>query len=460
MTTGVLKRDVAATFTGSVIAMLVSVANSVILARVLGPANRGLLGLALLIPTIASTFCILGQEMVNATFGGLYKDKRSSLFQQSLIITLFGTAVSVLVICLFYFWLPINKGQFGKLDPNLVWLMCLFCPIVLLFRMLSGLVRGVGQIAFAAMLGVVRTGTVLVLLVVFLVWLRGGLKTAILISAVGPLGAIACSLWILRDYVTVRPSEFSGLLFKKSLGFGTQLSLATFAGFLVYRVDQGILGYYVSIEQVGLYIVAVGLAERLKLLPNSIAMAFLPRLANDLTNRQSQVPMVFRCTMIVSAGSMLVVGILGVPMIILLFGWDYSGAIPSFLLLLPGLAAIGGSSILASDLASREKPRYSVWVGYLALGVCIILNFWLIPRIGIAGSAVASSVSYIVANMMWLYFYRHESGVAFKQMIPGGADLRYVAGTILSTIQQVLSLSIAKLRSMTWGRVENNREEL
>lgn len=455
-----LKRDVTATFAGNLIATLIAVINSVILARALGPANRGLLGLALLIPTIVSTFCILGQEMVNATFGGLYKDKRSSLFQQSLIITLSGTIVSILVICSFYFWLPINKGQFGKFEPTAVWMMCCFCPVVILFQMLYGLVRGVGRIALAAVMQIVRVAGLLILLIVFLICFGGKLKTAIFLSAIGPLAAIGFSLWVLRDYVTLRPSRFSGWLFKKSIGFGAKLSLATFAGVLIYRVDQGILGYYVSAEKVGLYVVAVGLAERLKLLPNSIAAAFLPRLANDLVNRQPQVPMVFRCTMIVSAISMIGVGLLGVPAILLLYGWDYSDAIPSFLLLLPGVAAIGGSSILASDLASREKPGYSIRVGYVALGVCIILNILLIPLIGIRGSAIASSISYIVANIMWLYFYKHESGTAWKELAPGGRDIRYVAGVVASMIRQALLLGRTRLQRMTRRSSESDRDEL
>ena len=112
------KREVTATLVSNVIGAVFSLGNAVILARVLGPAGWGLLGLALLIPAVTVTFCVLGQDMVNATFAGLYKDKRNSLFQQSLLITFFGAIIGALVICAFYFWLPVAKGQFGKLSTN------------------------------------------------------------------------------------------------------------------------------------------------------------------------------------------------------------------------------------------------------------------------------------------------------------------------------------------------------
>ncbi len=443
-----LKRDISATFAGNVVATILSLFTGVILARVLGPVNRGLLGLALLIPSIAATFCTLGQGMVNVTFAGLYKDKRSSLFQQSLIVTLFGTVISTVVICAFYFWLPIRRGQFDQLGSEIVWLSCLVAPISILSTLAITLVRGVGRITATAVIHVLQSATFLGLVGVFFVWCGGRLKTAIVLTALSPLVAIILSVWVLRDYVTLQPSRFSGWLFKKSLGFGAQISLATLAGFLIYRIDQGILAYMVPVEQVGLYVVAVGLAEKLKLLPNSISSAFLPRLVNDLSIRQAQVPMVFRCTTIVSAGSMLLVGILGAPAILVLLGRDYSGSIPAFLFLLPGVAVLGPASVISSDLLAREKPKYSVWTSYSVLTVNIILNFCLIPFMGITGAALASTISYILACCIAILFYRHESNVPLKEMIPRSKDIVYVLRALISITRQVIILGKTKLKSI------------
>jgi O-antigen/teichoic acid export membrane protein len=440
-----LKREVTVTFAGSFIGTILSLGEAVILARVLGPTDRGVLGLALLIPTIAATFCVLGQDTVNATFAGLYKDKRSSLFEQSLIIILFGSLVSTVVICAFYFWLPIKRGQFSQLTPDIIWLTCLFTPISMLSTMTISLVRGVGRITLAAVIQVVQIAALVCLLYIFLVWRGGGLKTALMLTTLSPLVAIAVSVWVLRDYITLRPSEFSGWLFKKSLGFGAQISLTAFATFLVYRLDQGILGYMVSTYQIGLYIMAVALAEKLRLLPSSIAVAFLPRLANELSSRQSQVPMVFRLTVVISVVSMLILGILGAPVILVFFGRDYSGSIPSFLLLLPGIAALGGASVLFGDLITREKPKYSIWTSYTVLIVNVILCFCLIPIMGIAGAALASTISYTLASYMAILFYQRESRVPLKEMIPRLEDVKYILSVLISSVRHIIVLGIRRL---------------
>jgi O-antigen/teichoic acid export membrane protein len=434
-----LKRDITATFISNVLGAIFSLCNAVILARVLGPADRGLLGLAMLIPTAIATFCILGQDVVNVIFAGLYKDKRSSLFEQSLIITLFGTLVSTLVIYGFFFWLPVNKGEFSKLSSEIIWLTCLISPLLMLGTMSIALVRGIGRVTAAASINFIQLAVLTCLLAIFLLWRGFGLRTTVVLMAANYLVGIALSLWTLRNYITLRPSMFSAWMFKKSLSFGGQISLATVATFLVFRIDQGILAYMVPAGQLGLYVVAVSLAERLRMLPDSIATAFLPRLANEIASRQLQVPVIFRYTTTVSVGSMLLVAIIGSPVVLLIFGKDYYGMLPSFLLLLPGIAVGSGNSVLASDLAVRGKPKYSIWTGYMALVVNVILNFVLIPFMGIAGAALASCISYVGSGALWLIFYQRESRIPLKEMIPRWKDCVYllnVCGGILKHFWQ------------------------
>lgn len=448
MNKNILKHDVAATFVGNLIAAVLFMCCAVILARKLGPANRGLLSLAMLIPYIASSFCILGQDMVNMTFAGLYRDRRSSLLQQSLIITVLGGIVSVLIIYGFYYWLPVSKGKFGQLEFDLVMWSCLITPIIILSRMLLALLRGVGKIKIAAIIHTLHIVVLLVLLFVFLVLKDYGLKTALIIMTLYPLVIVILSCWMLRDYITLKPSGFSRHFFKKSLGFGGLFSLAVFAGFVTYRVGHGILGYMVSLEQVGQYAVAVGVAEQLRLLPSSISVAFLPNLANDMAMRQSQVPVIFRYTMIISFASMLLAAIAGAPAMLLFFGWKYAGAVPAFLLILPGIASLGAASILASDLAAREKPKYSVWVGYLTLGANVIFSFVLIPLMGISGAALASSIAFIAAGILWLIFYKRESGILFRELMPRIEDFRYLLNSILAMVHKVFMLGVTKFKSM------------
>jgi O-antigen/teichoic acid export membrane protein len=432
-----LKRDILATFSANVFGTMMSLGSFVILNRILQPEGRGLLNLALLIPQTTAIFCVFGQVTVNSTYAGLYKEKRIQLFQQSILIAIFTAVISCLILFAFFFWLPIPQGEFVKLDPETIYLICFIAPAMTFSMIIVSLVRGVGRITSAAKIQAFQAITSVALLAIFLLGFKKGVKTAIIILIAEYVFAILMSFWVLRDYISLHPSHFSSSFLKKSLSFGLKISLATLAGHLIYRLDQGILAYMVSEYQIGLYAVAVSLAEKLKLLPRSISGAFLPRLANELEARQSQVPMVFRYTTIVSVVSMILIGIVGIPIILVLCGWSFAGSIPAFLLLLPGIATLGGSGILASDLIARNKPKYSIWTGWSILVINVVLNFAWIPLLGIAGAALASSVAYTLAGVLWMIFYLKESKMVFREMIPRPADVKFLWQQSIMVAQQI-----------------------
>ncbi len=433
-----LKRDVSATFLGSVVTVAFGLATAAIMARTLGREGRGLLALALFIPHIAARFCRFGQDTVNSVLAGLYKDKRPHLFQQSVLAAVAAGVVGWIVISAYFFWLPIPRGEFADVPADMVRLSVLVVPVSVFHVLTASLVRGAGRVAAAALLSVAQAVCMLAAVAVFLGWLGQGVEAALWIAVCVPLVPSLAAVWLLRDVVSLRPSAFSGEMLRRSIRMGGLVALATLAGFLVYRVDQGMLAYMATKEEVGLYVVAVGLAERLRLLPNALGTAFLPRLANELATRQRQVPLMFRTTTVLSVAAMLGVGLVGPPAIYLLFGMEFLGSIVPFLLLLPGIAALGGAAVLSSDLLAREKPKYSVWTGYSVLVLNVGLNLVLIPAIGIAGAAVASTICYASACGLRMLFYRRESGVPLRELAPRWEDVRYVWTNGWAYLRQVL----------------------
>jgi len=424
-----LRRDFAATLASNLLTALIGFGTYVIFLNVLKPEGQGLFALACFIPSIVATFCGLGQDTVNATLAGLRKEDRSGLFVQSILVTIFGAAVSVVVTGAYFFWLPIDRGQFGQLDATVVWLAALIAPVTILAANLSALVRGVGKVATSAVLQVAPPAAVLVLAVVLLVVMNLGLTAAVIVTVAGTLIGALIPLWFLREYVTLRPSAITWALARKSLAFGLQICMANFAMFLVYRVNQGIMGYmgdYVTVADIGLFAAAVGLAERLRVVPGSLGQAFLPRLANELAARQAQVPSVFRYSVVISVAAMLAMAAAGVGAILLVLRPEYRASIAPFLILLPGVAALGGASILSSDFLARGKPYYAMAVSWGNLCVNVILNLLLIPVIGIAGAALTSTICYVAALVASIIIYRRESGVRAGELVPRWADCMYV----------------------------------
>ncbi len=437
MSSGNLKQNIKTQFAGNILFSLLMAGVALLTARVLGPADRGLLRLAQLLPLILTRVFSFGLEVSAAAFPGLYPDRKPELFLHTLLLSAAGTLLSILLILLFFI-LPIPHGEFSSLTGALIGLSLLYVPAFLFAQNLMTLVRGCGQIGRSVYVQLIQTAALLAMLVICVLIGRLTVFLSLLFFTLCCLPGIGLALWYLRPILSVRWTADSGSLLKKMLHFGAQISLSNIASFLVLYLDQFMLGYMVPLDQVGQYVIAVLLAERLRLLPNTLSTTFLPHLTHDLQNRQGQVPRMFRLTLLVSVLSLIPFGGIGAPAICFLLGKQYAQAIAPFLILIIGVALIGGAQILAGDLAARQKPKYSVINSYLILATNGLLNWIMIPRLGICGAALASLLSYAVSSCMWIVYYRRESGTPLRELCVQKEDFLFLISTLIGSLKDLL----------------------
>jgi len=86
--------------------------------------------------------------------------------------------------------------------------------------------------------------------------------------------------------------------------------------------------------------------------------------------------------------------IFGKLIIRILLSRAFLGAYVPMLVLLPGVILLGLAKILFADILGRGYPQYSSIISGSSLVITIVLDLTLIPRMGITGAALASSVAY------------------------------------------------------------------
>jgi O-antigen/teichoic acid export membrane protein len=281
------------------------------------------------------------------------------------------------------------------------------------------------------------TSVMLVLSVVLVGILRLGLTWAILGYALGPVVGSAFAICTVRDQVRITTKVFSSTLLTRSLRFGMVAGMAAMANYLVYRVNQAVLGYLVSEEQIGYFGIASGIAERVMLIPASIGIALLPRLTHNLADSQQHVPRIYRISLIVSFAGAAAMAVAGVPAILFLYGPKYVSSIVPFLIMLPGIAIQGAAGVLASYLLARKKPYYGILNGAAVIAANVVLNLLLIPWLGIAGAALASVGSFGVGALAATSFYRREAKVGVLELLPRMSDVRQVWQVAMDTLRSL-----------------------
>ncbi|MCP4607832.1 MAG: hypothetical protein GY845_03850 [Planctomycetes bacterium] len=159
------------------------------------------------------------------------------------------------------------------------------------------------------------------------------------------------------------------------------------------------------------YALAVGIAEKLWILPGSIATILFPRVSSiKIQDANNLTPKVSRHTLSIMLLLALVLLLVCKPIIRIMYGFAYFPSVKPFMLLLPGIVALSVSKIFTADLAGRGKPEYGTLAALISLAVNIPLNIYLIPRWGIAGAAFASTVAYCLVTLISLIAFLKISG--------------------------------------------------
>lgn len=408
-------------------------------ARFLGPAGRGQMSLCAMAIGVGVLAGGLGGEIPIVLWSADNK-KRMEHWLSSIVLA--GTSgsifVSILWCVLYWIWHP----QFLKgITNGLAVLVLASLPASIAF--VYGLAFLTGQERFRERAGIILTNqlVVLALVVAFFIGIRPSAEAAMLASLLGILFGIFLVVRILRkhlDVSAIRLGELSYVNPALSLGFRGQLgNLATFFN---YRLDVFIVNYFLNPEQVGLYAVAVLVSESLWQVPDAAALALLPREARDWTEKNSSFTCMVSRQVFTIALTMGVALALASPILIpLVFGAKFAASVSVVWWLLPGTVALAAGKVMSAALAARGMPQYSSMFACVTLVVTVALDLILIPRLGIRGAAIASSVAYLVDAGLVAMILTRKLNVTWSSLyIPTSAEAE--------SYQKLWNRCVARLR--------------
>ena len=407
--------DTARVFGGQVIMTVIGVGTGMITARALGPHDRGLFQMLVLLPTTLSNFAKLGIAQA-----AVYSMRRRGASASAVVTNAvwFAVVLGLLMALVCYAgreWLLVRVIK-GAPESALL-PMLLLLPFVLLQVYLLGIVQAMERFQEYNFQQVVPNVLALIGMAVVLLWLHGGLLGAVLTQ-----GAIVVfvTVWLAWRVHRLAPIgwRFDHELGREMLAFGGKSYVQTLAATLHLRIDQYMIGYLLDPTQVGLYAVAVNLTNLLLRVPDALGTVLFPRLAGASEERAHiATAEVSRLTIgIVLLGCLgfVVFGPFAIP---LLFGAKFHGAVAPMLVLLPGIVMMSLYLILSRNFTSRNRQQINIVAAGLALSINIGSNLWFIPHYGIVGAAASSCISYGVAALVLLVAFLRESGVSLPSVV-------------------------------------------
>jgi O-antigen/teichoic acid export membrane protein len=420
---GAFARNVAATFSIQALALLLTVAYTAVLGRWLGSEGKGILELVVLVPSLLGLFLSGGLGPANTYFASSGGADVPTLASNSVSFVLIATLLGFGII-----WLSVATGWNEKLLPGLpvglLTLAMVGLPLELLGGFLRNILQGSRRIVAANMANLFRVFTLLLLTLLLLVKGELGLRGALYASLASGMLQLLALVPLLRQHGATLAPRWHRPTMRQTLRFGMKGHIGTILQFYNYRLDLFLVNFFVGPAAVGIYYVSVRMAEALWFLPNAVGFVILPKAAATAPEKMNAfTPRAFRVTIGITILGSMGLAALGKPIIQLVYTEQFADAYVPLLVLLPGVVLLGGAKVLTNEIAGRGFPQYNSINAGLVLIVTIVLDLYLIPRLGIKGAAIASSLSYTSVFFLALYFHRV---VRRKSVNVGARDQRRI----------------------------------
>ena len=406
-------QQVASTFAVQSLTLVFGIGAGVIMARWLGPAGKGLYQLGLLLPAMLGLFLSGGINAANVYYTGSRQFSTATLMAHSVGMAIgaavVGSAVAVLLVV---------TGWIEVLVPGLpTWLVVvgmLCLPLNLLQTYFSAILQGMQRILVANTITLVQSIVLFSLTALLVIGFNLGLPGAIAAYLCAVLfGLTLAALILVRAGGTLRPRWDRSVL-RRLFAYGLKGHPGNLLQFFNYRLDGFVVNYYLGAGSMGIYSVAVRLAELLWRFPSAVGFVIFPKAAASQASDMNRLTArIFWFTLGITVVGATVLVLVGRPLILLIYAQEFAGAYAPMLALLPGVTLLGAAKVLTNEIAGRGYPQYNSLAAGVSLLLTVTLDLILIPRWGITGAAVASSVAYTVtfcaALLSYLYVRRRSS---------------------------------------------------
>lgn len=429
-------RDAGQTMAVEIWSIALGLALSIMLARMLGPEGNGLYALALLLPTTMAQMLNLGVAPANIYYVGrgeiTLRRALNTTTRLGIIVGLIGLVMAPLIV-------HFRGAQwFPGVPPSLMLLAFAAYPIGLFQAYYITLLTAVKDFRrFNRTLAIMPTVT-LALAVLFILPMGMGVAGAVLAYLIGQGAGTVMSRISLRAHLQPAKDEDTGegwwAYGRRCIQYGWKAHLSNILAYVNYRADVFLVNFFLNPALAGIYFVAVQVAERLWLPSKVLSTVLLPRMAemHATSDTRKITPLMSRLVLWGTIVICVLVALVATPVIRLLFGAVYLDAIPPLLWLLPGIALASSSRIVANDFAARGRPEWNSWLSAAVLGVNIVTNVVLIPRWGLNGAAIATTISYVFNMVVKTIIYsKVAKSPWYDQVIPRREDFRLLATALI-----------------------------
>ena len=401
--------DVSWVFISQIIGLATGFLLSVILGRFLGAAAFGLFIMTLTIYTIASLVGGIGIPSAIVKYVAEFKEDKEKL----------NIFVSCGVVKSVFFGVVIGSVLFALSDvlanifnmselTDLIKIIALSLPFLVVNNTLLGLLNGLREMKSYSLRAVIRS-SLLLGFTILLVGIGFGITGAVLALLLSEVGTLFLLIFISRNYFNFVIRDYVKTT-KEVVKFSSQIFLGNAAWMTNTNADKLLVGYFLMDTDVGIYAIALAIANGLLMIPNAMSTITYPAISeyNGKGQHEAIETMINKSMKY----SLIVLSILGLlivffskEIILLLLTPEFLPAVTPLTILIFGMIFSGAMGSVGAAWTAMGRPDLEYKLIIPVLFVNLSMNIVLIPILGIMGAAIGTATSFSLSVLISFPIY-------------------------------------------------------
>ncbi len=428
-----LIKESSITFLARGLVFILSMGTSIIVSRLLGPSLKGTFSVIILIISVVSLIMQFGLGSASIYYGARNQNELP-IHAGNLMIASFGLGILGIILVQLILYVPAFNDYLNAngVKEYLIKVLILFLPLVQLKEYLPQILRAAGRIIKYNLVRIWHAFSYLILIIILLWIMQMG------ISGVINAWIISLILMVLFDvWLTIRTVggsiKINGSLLYRSFKFGMCVYPGNIAQFLNYRLDVFIVGVFRTPAEIGYYVTAQMIAEKLWEIPEAIRTVLLYQVATseDRNKINQTTARVSRVVFLIIGSICGLIVVTSYPLIYLMYGKAYLPVVPALILILPGIWMLSIGKLLVIHLIGSGHPKVGTICAIVSLAATVILDLLLIPNFGIIGASIASSTSYSIYTLLVSIIFLKVTNLRLK-------DIIVIKGEDIETIKKMI----------------------
>lgn len=444
---------------GSVISMIVMFVSSVVITRTIGADLYGKFSIANNVLMVGSVIALFGIEVGVMKITSKYIAKNIPALVLGALKggIVFAGLISLGITIAVYVLAPqIASGIFPNVE-GIIWVLraqIIALPFLALMTVINHYTMGFKTLKYNVLIELISRPIVRLGLILFM--FRLGLRLEAVIYGTVLSFVVAMTLSA-TSAIRISKRAFGQMtsqpVTRELLTYSVPIALAHIAGIVTANLNTLIVGHFKNSVDTGLFSIAAQLSLYVSISLLSFARIFSP-VASDLWERQridelgdtlkTVSKWIFTLGLLVFT-----VVLLFAPSILMIFGKDFVPGAKAFRILAAGQIMNTAGGLIGYLLPMTGRQKLNLVNCYIFAAIALVLTILMTPVWGIAGTALATSISALVSNVVRIIQAKLLYGFT-----PFSKDflIPVVAGSITGLILYVVDRGI-NLTSTTMGTI-------